>query len=235
MRSLLASISGLLMLVALTAHSPNTFGAEKYDPYFMDKRTLKKEYKRIALAPIESPSSLAMPESAKQIIEAQITKRLKKRGYTVIPSTVLKDIRKTMIDQVGGLTNAKTGEADVAKVDAVRDHSLRELWLTQDFDALAHARVQIIDAPIENDKAEWDGTSQKVKKKGRLSYTANIAASSVSFSIYDVREQPLYVNYGGLEVLVERIEQEFHPLDASEYFQDEKRILKAVDIALKPI
>lgn len=235
MRSLVALTSGLLMLAALTTLSPSTLGAEKYDPYFVDKRTLKKEYKRIALAPIESPSSLAMPESAKQIIEAQITKRLKKRGYTVIPSTVLKDIRKTMIDQVGGLTDAKTGEVNAAKVDAVREHALRELWLTQDFDALAHARVEILEAPIENDKAEWDGTKQKVKKKGRLSYSAKIAASSVSFSIYDVREKPLYVNYGGLELLVERIEQEFHPLDTSEYFQDEKRILKAVDIALKPI
>ena len=231
------SISSVLcvLIVLLSVGASITSASDKYDPYFIDKRTLKKEYKRIALAPIESPSSLAMPESAKQAVEAQVIKRLQKRGYIVIPSDTLRGIRKTMIEQVGGLTDTATGKADSAKIAAVRDHSLRELWRTQDFDALAQTRVEITQAPIENDKAEWDGTSQKVKKKGRLRYTANISASSVSFSIYDVREQPLYINYGGLEVLVERIEAEFHPLDASEYFQDEKRLLKAVDIALKPI
>ena len=78
--------------------------------------------------------------------------------------------------------------------------------------------------------------SQKVKKKGGgLKYTATIAATSVTFTIYDEIEQPLYVNYGGLEVLMMRNKEQFEPLDPSEFFQDEKRIKKAVQIAMKPI
>lgn len=235
-RTTVSRAFALLLIAACAVESSTVLAADKYDPYFIDKRTLKKEYRRIVLAPIEAGSALAMPESAKQAIEAQVTKHLKKRGYAVTPSSVLAEIRKTMIDQVGGLKEPSTGEIDAAKVAAVSSHSLRELWYRHDFDALATVRVAIIQAPIENDKAEWDGVSQKVKKKGRgMKYTAKVAASTISFSIYDQREQPLFVNYGGLELLMMREKTEFKPLDPSNYFQDDKRIRKAVNIAIKPI
>jgi len=218
------------------AVAPISFAAEKYDPYSIDKGTFRKAYKRIALAPVEAGAALNMPDSAKQIIEEEITRHLEKRGYTVIPSSLLKGIRSTMVEQVGGLEDPATGELDMDKVMAVHSHSLRELWFQHDFDALATARVGIIQAHVENDRAEWDGTSQKLRKKGgSLKYTASAAASTLTFSIFDATEQPLYVNYGGLEVLVMRVKQQLQPLDASEYFRDEKRIRKAAQLAVKPI
>lgn len=231
MNSLLAFTAALCIAV-----SPVALAADKYNPYIIGKGTLRKEYKRIALAPVEAGASLNMPDSAKQMLEAQVTKHLEKRGYTVIPSSVLGDLRRTMIDQVGGLEDLNTSEVDAEKVAAVRSHSWRELWYRHDFDAVATVRVGIIQAPVENDKAEWDGTSQKVQKKGgRLKYTASVAASTVTLSIYGHSEQPLFINYGGLEVLMMRVKTEFHPLDSNEFFQDEKRLRKAMSIALKPI
>ncbi len=231
MRTLTAVLSALTLLLA-----PVALAADKYDPWLIDKRELKKSYKRIALAPVEAPPNLEMPDSAKRAIEAQVQAHLEKRGYTVVPASVLKGIRERMTEQVGGLRDSATDEIDMQRVNAVRDHSLRELWFRNDFDAIAVIRVDVIQAPIENDKAEWDGTSQKVKKKGGgLKYTASVAASSIAISIYDAAERPLFVNYGGLEVLVMRNKKEFLPLDASEYFQDEKRIKKAVQTAVKPI
>lgn len=224
-----------LLAIFCLAASPATLSADKYDPYFIDKRTLKKEYKRIALAPVEAGSTLAMPDSAKEMILALVTKHLEKRKFLVTPSSTLAGIRSAMIEQVGGLSDPATGEVDSEKVAAVRDHSWRELWFRNDLDAVATVRIEIIQAPVENDKAEWDGVSQKLKKKGRLKYTASVAASTVSVSIYDQREQPLYVNYGGLEVLMMRDGEELKPLDPSEYFQNEKRIKKATALALKPI
>lgn len=231
MRTLLALLTALLVAAVPVAQA-----AEKYDPYFIDKRELKKQYKRIALAPVEVAADLEMPESAKQLIEAEITKHLEKRGYTVIPSSVLAGIRSTMIERVGGLTDAATGDVDMAKARAVSDHSLRELWFKNDFDAVGTIRIEVIQAPVENDRAEWDGVKQKVERKGRsLNYTASVAATSVTFAIQDVTEQPLFVNYGGLEVLMMRVKEEFQPLDKSEYFKDEKRIRKAAQLAVKPI
>lgn len=218
------------------AAAPVALAAEKYDPYAIDKRTFKKTYPRIALAPVEAGAALKMPDSAKQLIEAEITRHLEKRGFTVIPSAALKGIRETMIEQVGGLQNPATGELDMDKVMAVHSHSLRELWFQEAFDALATIRVEIFQAPVENDRAEWDGTSQKLKKQGgSLKYSASAAASTLTVSIFNASEQPLYVNYGGLEVLVMRVKQQLQPLDASEYFQDEKRIRNAVELAIKPI
>jgi len=230
MKTLIAFVAALLLAAVPVARA-----ADKYDPYFIDKRELRKQYKRIALAPIEVDGALKMPDSARALIEAEITEHLEKRGYTVIPSSTLAGIRSTMIDQVGGLTDA-TGEIDMAKVEAVSAHSLRELWFRHDFDAVATIRIDVLQAPVENDRAEWDGVKQKVQRKGRsLKYTASVAATSVSLSIYDAREQPLFVNYGGLEVLMMRVKEQFQPLDASEYWQDEKRIRKAAQIAVKPI
>lgn len=230
MRTLIALVSLLCLFTP-----PLAVSADKYDPYFIDKKTLKKQYKRIALSPVEASASLAMPDAAKAQILALVTKHLEKRGFTVTSSETLGQIRKTMIDQVGGLKDPATGEIDADKVAAVRDHSWRELWFRNDLDAVATVSIQIIQAPVENDKAEWDGVSQKLKKKGRLKYTASVAASTVALSIYDRREQPLYVNYGGLEVLMMRNKEEFIALDSSEFFQDEKRIKKATGLALKPI
>ena len=231
MKTILALVSALALLI-----TPAALAADKYDPWFIEKRDLKKSYKRIALAPIEAPPNLEMPDAIKRSIEAQVQAHLEKRGYTVLPASELMGIREQMTEQVGGLRDPDSGEIDMQRVHAVRDHSLRELWFKNDFDALAVIRIDVIQAPIENDKAEWDGTSQKVKKKGGgLKYTASIAASSIAVSIYDVTQQPLFVNYGGLEVLMMRVKEQFEPLDASEYFQDEKRIKKAVQIAVKPI
>ncbi len=230
MKNLFVCLTALCLTLSLPA-----WAADKYDPFLIDKRVLKKEYRRIALAPVESSASLQMPEAAKEQILALVTKHLEKRKFTVLPNTLLADIRKTMIDQVGGLKDPQTGEPDAEKIAAVQDHSWRELWFRNDLDAVATVRIDILQAPVENDKAEWDGVSQKLQKKGRLKYTATVAASTVTLTIYDQKKQPLYVNYGGLEVLMMRDKKEFKPLDPSEYFRDEKRIKKATELALKPI
>ncbi len=231
MKTLITLITAICMGASSAA-----LAAEKYDPYRIDKREFRKSFETIALAPVEAGTALGMPEAAKQMIEEEITRHLEKRGHTVIPSSVLKEIRQTMVEQVGGLEDPATGELDMEKVQAVHSHSMRELWYRHDFDALATVRVQVTQAPAENDKAEWDGTSQKIRKKGgSLKYTANVAASTLTFSVFDATEQPIYINYGGLEVLMMRVKEQFQPLDSSEYFQDEKRIRKAAQLALKPI
>ena len=205
-------------------------------PYFIDKRTFKKQYKVIALAPIDADPALHMPDSAARMIEEEITARLQKRGYTVLPTSVLAGIRKTMEEQVGGFTDPDTGQTDAAKVQAVRVHAFRELWFRHRPDAVATIRVEVTRADVESDTAEWDGVKQRLEREGRrLNYTARVAASSVSFTIYDETNQPLYMAYGGLEMLMKRVGESFEALDPSLYFVDEKRIRKAAQLAVKEI
>jgi hypothetical protein len=210
--------------------------ASKDDAFFVNKRDFKKTYPVIALAPVDADPYLDMPDSVAAMLEQEVTARLQKRGYTVIPSSVLAGIRKTMEAQVGGLQHPETGEVDLAKQQAVREHAFRELWFKQQFDALATISVTVHAVPMESDRVEWDGTKQKLTYEGRgKKYSAKVAVSSVSVAIYDSANKPLYLYYGGLEPLMYRQQEQLEPLTADKFFLDEKLIRKAAQIAVDPI
>lgn len=210
--------------------------ADKESPFNIEKRDFKKKIKTIALAPVDASAQLQMPDSAGAMLEAEITKHLQKRGYTVIPSTVLAGIRKTMEEQVGGFEDAETGRANIEKMQAVRTHSIRELWFRHELDAIATIGVSASQVPLENDNAKWDGAKQTIEREGkRLNYTGQIVASSVSFAVYDQSDRVMYLNYGGLEALMMRDKEQLVPLPPESFFKDEKRIRKAAQIAVSPI
>ncbi|RZV36081.1 MAG: hypothetical protein EX272_09390 [Chromatiales bacterium] len=227
---------GSILVLLCLAVSGSAAAASKDDAYLVNKRDFKKTYKVVALAPVDADPYLEMPDSVAAMLEQEVTARLQKRGYTVIPSSVLAGIRKTMEGQVGGLQHPETGEVDLAKQQAVREHAFRELWFQQQFDALATIRVTVHAVPMESDRVEWDGTKQKLTYEGRgKKYSAKVAVSSVSVAIFDSANKPLYLYYGGLEPLMYRKQEQLEPLTADRFFLDEKRIRKAAQIAVSPI
>jgi hypothetical protein len=176
-----------------------------------------------------------MPDSAAAILEEAITERLEREKFTVIPSSRLAAIRATMAEQVGGLEDPATGEIDPARLQAVRDHAFRELWFQEEFDALGIVSVSIFQMPIESDRVEWDGVEQRIEREGRSrDYTANVSVSSVTFTIYDSANKPIYIAYGGLEPLMYRDGEQLIPLEADRLFQDEDKIREAAEIAVDP-
>ena len=224
------------LLLLILAFALPLSAADKEEPFVVPKKTFKKQFKTIALAPVDAVDFLGMSDSAKAMIEEEVTKHLQKRGYTVIPSSVLAGIRSTMEEQVGGIKDASTNAEDLAKLQAVRNHAFREMWFTQQFDALATMRIDVHRVPVENDRAEWDGVKQKVEHTGRSKkYTGNIVVSSISFTVYDASDRVAYAHYGGLELLQMREGEQLVTLKPEQFFLDEKRIRKAAQIALKPI
>lgn len=218
------------------AATGSAVAAKKDDAYLVNKRDFKKAYKVIALAPVDADPFLEMPDAVAVMLEQEVTARLQKRGYTVIPSSVLAGIRKKMEEQVGGFENPDTGQTSPAKVQAVRDHAFRELWFTQQFDALATIRISALQVPMESDRVEWDGVKAKLTYEGRgKKYSAKVTVSSVSVAIYDSSNKPLYLYYGGLEPLMYRAGDQLEVLTADKFFLDEKRIRKAAQIAVGPI
>jgi len=224
-----------LVLLASAAITLPAMAASKDDAFVIDKKEFKKQLKTIALSPIDADPVLKMPDSVAVMVEEEITKHLEKRGYVVIPSSVLGGIRKKMEAQVGGVTNPETGGIYVERLQAVRTHGFRELWFRHQFDAVASIRVSASRVRFEKDRAEWDGVRQKVQKKGGGSFSGNIFVSSVAFSVFDDTDAMLYSNRGGLEVLMRREKDQLVPIEAENYFLDEKLIRKAAQIALKPI
>lgn len=226
----------ILLAGICLALAPLAMGADKDSPYQIDKKAFKKQYKVIALAPIDADPVLELPDNVAAMIEQEITARLQKRGYTVLPTSVLTGIRDTMEKQVGGFTDAETGRTDPAKVQAVRSHAFRELWFREQLDAIAMIRVRVTRAEVENDSAKWDGVKQKLATSGkRHKYAARVAASSVTFAVFDDKDTLLYVDDGGLEMLMRREGQSFIPLTAGQFFSDEKRIRKAAQLSVAKI
>jgi hypothetical protein len=228
-RSIFALVGAALLAAGLAD------AADEEEPFKVDRRSFKDTYPVIALAPVDAVSYLEMPDSAAAILEEAITERLEREKFTVIPSSRLAAIRATMAEQVGGLEDPATGEIDPARLQAVRDHASRELWFREEFDALGIVSVSIFQMPIESDRVEWDGVEQRIEREGRSrDYTANVSVSSVTFTIYDSANKPIYIAYGGLEPLMYRDGEQLIPLEADRLFQDEDKIREAAEIAVDP-
>lgn len=223
-------ILALAMLYAATAAMAADDAA-----FLVDKKQFKQQVRTIALTPVEADGYFELPDGVAALIEREVTGRLEKEGYTVIPGSVLAGIRRTMEQQVGGITDAATGELDLARAQAVRTHAFRELWFQRDFDALANIRVSISRVPVENDRVEWHGTEQDIPHEGRSpKYTAKVYVSSVAVGIYDATFKPLYLNYGGLEPLMHRAGEQLEALPNDRLFRDQKKIREAIKIAVEP-
>lgn len=209
-------------------------GAQE-EAFKVDKRSFKKTYPTIALAPVEADPYLEMPDRVAAILEEEITARLTREKFNVIPSSVLGGIRSQMEAQVGGIADPETGNTDAAKLQAVRSHAFRELWFREQFDALGIIRVSITRVPIENDRVEWDGVKQRIQREGRAgNYTANIAVTSVSLALFDSINEPIYTWYGGLEPLMWRNGDQLEALTPDKLFLDEKLVREAAELAVKP-
>ncbi len=226
----------LSRLLVLVIALPLVVWAADDEPYKVDKREFRKAYKVIAMTPIDTDPYLSLNETARTIIETEVVSRLEKRGYTVVPSSVLAGLRAQMRELVGGTTDPTTGEVDAKKRQIVREHAHREMWLKNDIDAIATIRIAIYNVPMENDRVEWDGVKQKLKYEGRgKKYSASVNVSSVTFAIYDSTGEPLFVNYGGLEPVMMRDDEQLTLLPAEQLLLDEKKIKKAAQVAVKPI
>ena len=226
----------LALFLAATLLVSGVAVAAKDDAFKINKRDFKKTYKVIALMPVEGDPYLEMSDAVKAMLEEEVTARLEKRGYTVLPSSVLAGIREEMTAQVGGVEDPATGQVDAAKLRAVRDHSYRELWFRHEFDAVASISVTIFQVPMESDRVEWDGVKQKLAYEGRgKKYSASVNVSSVLVAIYDAANKPLYEQYGGLEPIMYRLGEQLQPLTAEQLLRDEKKIRKAAQIAVSPI
>jgi len=206
------------------------------------KKTLKKEYKHLALAPISVAQGLGMPAEVKTLIEQEMLKRLDKEGFEILPPSAVLEI-ESQFSQL--LTQAPaTGDKQKAKQQAaLRDHVYRELYYRYPVDGLVSVRVIAIGAPFQKDKAEWEGTSQKIKHKGDgllkfitgKSYAGSIAASTIKVTISDRQDNPLYYWGGGIEVMMHRTKDKLEYMAPTDLWQDKKRITKAVSYSLKPL
>ncbi|MBT8114153.1 MAG: hypothetical protein KJP04_02150 [Arenicella sp.] len=196
----------------------------------------KKEFDHLAVMPVIAAPALGMPDEIGELIMGEVLKKFKKSKITVLPPQQVKSIQ----DHFTGLYPET---AIKASSTVVLEHTVRELYFRHPVDGLVSIQVVPVAAPFVDDKAQWGGTSQKIKHKGDglfgailgTNYGGNVGASAIRIVISDRKGMPVYNWLGGIEVLMQRNGDQLEVLPAADLWQSRKRVLKAIKYALKPI
>ena len=225
---------GVLAVVLLAAPAY----AESLKDAYLDvkKSAFKKQYKQLAMMPLVSAPAVALPEAMKQLIIDDVTEKFTKSKFELLPVSEVKAIQDKLKDLY-------PANAPQESISAIAEHTLRELFFRHPVDGIINVQVLAVAAPFAKDKAQWGGTSQKIKHRGDglfgailgKDYGGYVAASAIRVLISDRSGKPVYNWSGGIEVMMQRNGQKFEELPVENLWQNEKRVRKAVKYALKPI
>lgn len=232
---------GSLLLVALCLAPVAPVHAAKDSPFIISKKDFKKQVKSVALTPLVVPDLLILTDEMRALIESEAARRLAKTRLDVTGIEPYAEIQTLFAAQIGGLLDA-SGKPDARRRDIVSDHARREMRLRYPVDAFAEISLRVVNADFADDRANWDGVKQKVKKSGDgfalfggKDYRGEIAAVSFQLAFFNRANELLFVERGGIEVLQERQSASLVLLPLDTVLLDEKRLKKAVQIAFKPM
>ena len=200
------------------------------------KKNFKKKFSHLAVMPVIAVPAVALPEPMKQLITQEVLKKLTKSKFKLLMPQQVQLIQ----DRFTNLYPASEQQTHIAMIG---DHTVRELFFRHPVDGLVSIQVLAVAAPFIKDKAEWAGTSQKVKHSGDgfmaavtgKSFNGYTAASVIRVVISDRTGKPVYNWSGGIEVMMRRNGQKFEALPKDGLWQNEKRVLKAIKYVMKPI
>ncbi len=235
-RVLIVGWAGMcLLLQASLGHSADS-------PYLIKKKDFKKQITNVALTPLNAPQMLILTPEMRTLIEAEATRRLGKTRIKNIGIGPYSEVVDLFTKQVGGLLN-DAGELDSRRETLMLDHARREMRHRYPVDGFAEISLRVVNADFADDRAEWDGIKQKVKKSGDgfalfgggKDYRGSIAAVSFQLAIYDRSEKLMFSQRGGIEVLQERKGSNLVLLPLDGLLTNEKRLKKAVQLAFKSL
>ena len=226
----------ILVLVLVLLAAP--VQAQSLKDAYLDikKSAFKKGFKQLAMLPVIAEPTLAMPPELRQLVADEVLKKLTKSRFAIVPPAQVKQLQDQLISLYPGGVSAEAQ-------DAIAEHTTRELLFRHPVDGIIAVRIFAVAAPFLKDRAEWGGTSQKMKHKGDglfgsimgKDYGGHITASAVLVEISDRAGRPVYKWIGGIEVMMQRDGQKLEALPQEELWQKPKRVLKAVKYALKPL
>lgn len=221
-----------VMINVQSAHAQST-----KDAYIgIKKKDLKKQYSHLAMMPVVAAPVLEMPENLRAMVSEAVVKKLTKAKFKLVGPEQTASIKNQF-------ANLYSGELSPKVKATISEHTRREIFFQHPVDGLISVEVRPVAAPFMKDKADWGGTSQKIKHRGDgffgtimgKDYGGHVAASAITMRITDRAGNVVYNWMGGIEVLMERNGQELETLPTSSFWQKPKRVEKAVKYVLKPI
>jgi hypothetical protein len=231
---LLVTVVIALIVVACATKTP-------YNPFKIDQNEFYVNTKTIALLPCGVQIKASEQVIAK--FESLIENKLREAGFSVLPSKEYKDIWKHNVDQMGAIFDPKTGKRDDSKIKAIREQCYKELAGKLNVDAVLISRIMIVKAPFYRYTAKWDGTDESMDiRHDAIKFLTtsmirhgSVPALSLAIAIKDIHGTPVYVNWGGIQVITKYSSKGFVQVPKNELFLDEERNVAAVNIALDPL
>ena len=212
-----------------------------YNPFKVPQEQIRNKVRIIAITPLLLPGGMEDPEPVKAKFESLVEAKLRKAGFTVVPSREYDAIWKQTTEKLGGVFDPLTGKRDEAKFKTVREHTLRELGAKTKADAVLEQGISIVKANFAAPNAHWHGTSESVITGGFWATffaggsQGTVPALSLVVALLDIHGVEMYVNTGGIQVLAKLSGQNFVTVQRYELFTDDERNRQAVNLALDPL
>ncbi len=212
-----------------------------YDPFIKSRSEISSAVNILSMRPVSLADFDRKDEVAARY-EALITERLEAGGFKVIPSSEYSSIWDPMLEQLGGVFDPITGEADEEKLEALRTHTTNELIAKFKIDGFVIPRIDVTTASWSGNTATWDGVTDETTGKG--GFWASLAASdkygsvpalSLILPLFSTSGEAFYVGRGGIQLSAYLKGGRFVDVPESMWFVEPERDVNAVSIALAPL
>jgi hypothetical protein len=204
-------------LLACLALGMSALHATQPEPFAIPRAQLLAAIKTIALMPVAIDDSVPDADALASVLEQEITRRLQQCGFTVVPPSVMREIRARAQTAIGGVYDPMTGAPLAERLAALEEFSEQEYRTQHPADAILRAAVVPRQVTFTRGVAVWDGVSEQVGSsqasagmqralsflalgKGTLA-EAHVVALSLEVTVADPRGNTLYSRAGGLLTL----------------------------------
>jgi len=207
--------------------------ATRPKPPQTDYGEIRAKVKTVALAPVRSATVVVKVDQADAAFTERATLQLRAAGLTVLDPSVWDGLWRRYAEDVGGVYDVSTGEADEQKHATVRDAVVRELVEVHHVDAILYLAVRV---------AEHFGVSQLPQVCGeyvppywpggwasRSGKPATIVRSTCLVGVLvDPNDEELFARQSGLEGIETYDAQTRAIRPEAEVFQDAEMLDRAV-------
>jgi hypothetical protein len=212
-----------------------------YNPFKMPQADIQAKVRTVALAPIEISLETQNPAIVKLKFESVIAAKLHEAGFEVLKSEEYDAIWKQAVEKLGAIYDPASGKRDEKKFNAAYRYALGELRAKTKADAVLHCAIVRVNADFSANLAEWHGASDYVKPDGVWGtfsgpqFYGTIPALSLWVDLVDLQGTEMYVNFGGIQVASKIYGMKPVDVPADEFFTDDARNARSVDLALNPL
>jgi hypothetical protein len=230
-----------LALAAALVGGTFSLASASEDPFKVPREKIVATVHTVAIAPVTLPKALSERKDVPARFEALLAERVKRAGFSAIPSDSYAVARRTLLDSLGPVFSPVTGKPDSAKARAL-GVGVRERMRAAGADAILYSQITSRRAEFSGKKVKWDGASEEggqdtgfVDWLMGYNYSGSTVAYSLVVRLEDLDGTVLYQRVGGIQ-LASRIEnKEFVDVPVAQLFQDTLRNTNAVETALKPL